>query len=557
MDRRLGAILVADVVGYSRLMGADEASALSALSALRGQTVDPCVAAHAGKVVKRMGDGWLIEFASALDAVSCAIAIQNDIVTHHEISLRIGVHLGDIIHDDENDIHGDGVNIATRLEGIAAPGGIAISDQVYNVLDGTQTPLFADGGERALKNIARKVRVWNWTGGAAGAVASIDSEGDDTPVIVLEPFTLGGDAEAAADLSLDVQSGLQDALAHRTGIRVATGTSEGVPASYRLHGRCRVSGNRCRLHLSITRAATSETCWSTKIDGDIGDGFAFVDDVVWKVSAAIRIQINAFAGAALADVPDADLTVQQLMSKAAYLLHQFETATMESARQTLEQAYARQPENPMVLSMYSYALMQFVPLAMQRLGDIDVARIMSLADKAVQFGSRVDYAFHNRARIRLWLRRDHQGCIQDSRRALAINPGFHFAVEDIALAQIFGDDPGAGVVSLERLVQEFPTHPTTACRLSILALGYIALGDAERALAHAEDAHERKPAIRLHAIVYAAAASAVGDHTGRPAFGDMIRRLDLRTGDADRFPFASDERTKELVAAMRRAGVPD
>ena len=129
MSRNLAAILAADVVGFSKMMGADEAKTLATLVALRHECFEPCVAKHNGTVVKRMGDGWLVEFSSALDAVTCAIDVQETLSDHPTFKLRIGVHLGDIVRDAEGDIYGDGVNTAARLEAVASPGGVAISDQ--------------------------------------------------------------------------------------------------------------------------------------------------------------------------------------------------------------------------------------------------------------------------------------------------------------------------------------------------------------------------------------------------------------------------------------------
>ena len=135
MERRLAAILISDIVGYSSLMGADEAGTLAALRQLRGEMFEPVVARHRGTVIKRMGDGWLVEFASAVDAVASAIEVQAGLAPHENIRLRIGIHVGDIMHEDE-DIFGDGVNIAARLQEIAVPGGIALSEMARNSLDG-------------------------------------------------------------------------------------------------------------------------------------------------------------------------------------------------------------------------------------------------------------------------------------------------------------------------------------------------------------------------------------------------------------------------------------
>jgi adenylate cyclase len=166
LQRRLAAILSADVVGYSRLMGMDEAGTLSRLNGLRRELIDPTIAAHSGRIVKLMGDGALVEFASAVDAVTCAIEIQRRLreldasgSEANPIQIRIGINVGDIIIDGE-DILGDGVNIAARVEGIAEPGGISISEDAWRQVHGKVTANFIDLGEQSLKNIARPVRVY-------------------------------------------------------------------------------------------------------------------------------------------------------------------------------------------------------------------------------------------------------------------------------------------------------------------------------------------------------------------------------------------------------------
>jgi adenylate cyclase len=167
VERKLAAVLAADIAGYSRLMGGDEEGTLSRLKALRKTLVDPKIAEHRGRIVKTTGDGLLIEFASAVDAVRCAVEVQRKMVGQnadvpHEsrIEFRIGIHVGDIIIDD-NDIFGDGVNIAARLEGIAEPGGVCISDDAQRQIRGKIDIAFEDMGPQDLKNIAEPMRAWH------------------------------------------------------------------------------------------------------------------------------------------------------------------------------------------------------------------------------------------------------------------------------------------------------------------------------------------------------------------------------------------------------------
>ena len=204
MERRLAAILAADVVGYSKLMAEDEESTLAQLQAHRAKLFDPIVAEHNGRVIKLMGDGTLVEFPSIVDAVKCANSIQSTLTeTGGPICLRIGINLGDVIVDGD-DIYGDGVNIAARLEAIAEPGGVCISDLVHQSIRAKTDVTFTDMGEQSLKNIEEQVRVWQWQSGSAvtslseqaAPAQTQDLELPEKPSIAVLPFNnMSGDPE--------------------------------------------------------------------------------------------------------------------------------------------------------------------------------------------------------------------------------------------------------------------------------------------------------------------------------------------------------------------------
>ena len=191
VERRLAAVLAADVVGYSRLMGGNEEGTLVRLKAIRKTLVDPAIAHHRGRIVKTTGDGLLVEFASAVDAARCAMEVQEsmaaqnrDVPREMRIEFRIGIHVGDIIFDD-NDIFGDGVNIAARLEGIAEPGGICISDDAHRQVRSKVSFTFDDMGPQALKNIVEPMRAWQWIlHNQRGAVLERAVRHDTTNVVV-------------------------------------------------------------------------------------------------------------------------------------------------------------------------------------------------------------------------------------------------------------------------------------------------------------------------------------------------------------------------------------
>jgi adenylate cyclase len=201
VERRLAAILAADVVGYSWLMGEDEAGTHVRLKALRKDFIEPKIAEHRGRIVKLTGDGALVEFASVVDAVQCAVEVQRSIAEHsaglepeQRIEFRVGINLGDVIIDD-NDIYGDGVNVAVRLEGLAPPGGVCISDVVHQMVRGRLDLAFEDLGEQQVKNIAQPLRVWRWVHDeiAAGRPSSRPGEFStsappDKPSIAVLPF---------------------------------------------------------------------------------------------------------------------------------------------------------------------------------------------------------------------------------------------------------------------------------------------------------------------------------------------------------------------------------
>ena len=194
MARNLVAILAADIVGYSTLMGEDEENTLISLRAFKKRNFNPIVLDHQGSIVKSMGDGWLVSFNNAKDAVHCAINIQKELEADTTIYLRIGIHIGDIVHDDD-EIYGDGINVAARLESLAEPGQVLISDSVHHSLDQKLSQLFGQSSTHQLKNIARPVQVFRWASTSA-VKSSQDPTASDTqgmitpdkPSIAILPF---------------------------------------------------------------------------------------------------------------------------------------------------------------------------------------------------------------------------------------------------------------------------------------------------------------------------------------------------------------------------------
>ena len=320
VERRLAAVLAADVAGYSRLMGRDEERTLAQLKSFRKTLVDPGIATHRGRIVKTTGDGMLVEFASAVDAARCAVQIQREMAEQNtavppelRIEFRIGIHVGDIIFDD-NDIFGDGVNIAARLEGIAEPGGVCISDDAYRQIRGKIDIPFDDIGEQNLKNIAEPMRAWQLrlTGEAAPALRGTPTKVQDLalpdkPSIVVLPFD-NMSAEPGQDYLADgIVEAITAALSCIRSFFVIARTSaftykgratnardvgKELGVAYLLEGSVQKAGNRLRIIVQLIETEGGAHVWSSRFDGDIDDFFDLEDRITEQVAGALQPSIR-------------------------------------------------------------------------------------------------------------------------------------------------------------------------------------------------------------------------------------------------------------------------
>jgi adenylate cyclase len=314
--RKLAAILAADVVGYSRLAGTDEDRTLARLRALRSDLIDPTIAVHNGRVVKRTGDGSLVEFRSVVDAVRCAIEVQNGMVERNaglpperRIEFRVGIHLGDVVEESDGDLMGDGVNIAARLEGIAECGGVSISEDAWRHVRGKVAANFVDTGEQSLKNIARPVRVYRVEQGEAVALPA-------TPALVLPnkpslavlPFqNMSGDSEQeyfVDGMVEDIITGLSrikwlfviarnSSFAYKGKSPDIRQVGRELGVRYVLEGSVRKAANRVRISAQLIEAQTGAHLWAERYDRTLDDIFALQDEITFSVVGAIEPSLRA------------------------------------------------------------------------------------------------------------------------------------------------------------------------------------------------------------------------------------------------------------------------
>jgi adenylate cyclase len=314
--RRLCVILAADVAGYCRLMGADEGGTLTALTAHRRELIDPAIAEHAGRIVKTTGDGLLVEFASVVDAVRCAVEIQRGMAERNRavpqdrrLAFRIGLNLGDVIVQD-GDLYGDGVNIAARLEALAEPGGICVSasahEQVQDKIAGVR---FEELGEQRVKNIARPIRAYRV---ALGLAEPMPSPGiPNWPSIAVLPLdNMSADPEQqyfADGLAEDLITDLSKVAGLLVTARNSTFTYKGRPVSvvqvgrelgvrYVMEGSVRKVDNRVRITAQLIDAATGTHVWADRYDRDLTDIFAVQDEVTHAIVGALRLRLTPDGG---------------------------------------------------------------------------------------------------------------------------------------------------------------------------------------------------------------------------------------------------------------------
>jgi TolB-like protein/class 3 adenylate cyclase/Tfp pilus assembly protein PilF len=369
--RKLAAILVSDVVGYSRLTGADEDRILARLRSLRSDLIDPTIAVHHGRVVKRTGDGSIVEFRSVVAAVNCAIEVQRAMVARNaevapdkRIEFRVGIHLGDVVEESDGDLMGDGVNIATRIESVAKPGAICLSEDAYRQVKARLDLAVTDLGLTQLKNIAEPIRVYSLEVGQpahakpAPATAPEKSAPPRLSMVVLPFANIGGDPSHEHFVDGVTESLTTDLSRIRRAVVVARNTAftyKGKPLDvktigrelnvrYVLEGSVQRGGNRMRVNVQLVDAETGNHLWAERFDKPLADLFDMQDEIVARLAGALNSELVAAEArrAETAPNPDSmDLHFQGL----AWLNKGMSPDHVAQARRFFDRALAADPDN--------------------------------------------------------------------------------------------------------------------------------------------------------------------------------------------------------------------
>ncbi|QND66329.1 tetratricopeptide repeat protein [Mesorhizobium loti] len=496
-NRKLAAILAADVVGYSRLASADEDRTLARLRALRSDLIDPIIAVHNGRVIKRTGDGALVEFRSVVDAVRCAVEIQNGMVERNagvpqdrRIEFRIGIHLGDVVEESDGDLMGDGVNIASRLEGVAAPGAICLSEDAYRQVKARLDLSVSDLGSTQLKNIAEPIRVYSLQVGTTAAAtpepaASLPAAAAPPKLsIAVLPFAnMSGDAEQdyfADGISEDIITALSKlsqlfVIARNSSFTFKgqnvhvqeVGTKLGV--RHVLEGSVRKSGNRVRITAQLIDAISGGHLWAERFDRDLTDIFAVQDDVTQQIVGALALNLTEDARQRRAPEHSRNIEAYDCFMRGRELWHRLTKDTNVAARELLQRATELDPN---FASAYAFLALTHGIDYLNRWGASppeSMAQAEEAAARAVALDDSDPWAHWALAIAKLYTRR-HDEAIDEVERALALNPNFAEAHVCRGETLYYSGRPEEALESFARGKTLNPYFPDVVLHFQALAL---------------------------------------------------------------------------------------
>ncbi len=447
VQRRLAAILAADVVGYSRLMGEDEEGTLAALTAHLTDSIEPCIAEHRGRVVKTTGDGLLAEFASVVDAVRCAVTFQDgmrernaDTPEARRIVFRIGINLGDVIVQND-DVYGDGVNVAARLEGLAPPGGVVVSGLVYETVRAKLDFGFEDLGPQTVKNIAEPVHAFAIQS-EAGA-PSLDDPKEaaplavpDKPSIAVLPFeNMSSDPEQeyfSDGVSEDIITDLSKIPDLMVIARNSTFVYKGRHVSLRdvgrelgvryvLEGSVRKAGERVRITAQLIDATDESHVWGDRYDGALDDIFSLQDRVTGEIVAALELKLGAPDREVATNRNEPNVEAYDHMLRARQLYFRFTPEANAAARAEVEKALAIDPEYADAVALMSECHLQVFHQVWSNDPKSELQTAADYACRAVELDAQLPQGHSALANVRVWQRR-HDEAVEEIDRAISLSP---------------------------------------------------------------------------------------------------------------------------------------
>lgn len=572
MERRLAAVLNADVVGYSRLMSADELGTLKLLKACETDVIEPAIARHKGRIVKRMGDGYLAEFASVVDAVECALGWQAQTTDgDRPLKFRMGVHLGDVIAEGE-DIYGEGVNIAARLEALSQPGCITLSDDAFRQVRNRVKVEFHDLGEHEIKNIPRPLRVWEWRCPTAipRRLQNVMLPPMNRPSIVIMPFrNLTGDPDMeyfTDGLRMDIQN----ALVKVSGLfLIASGSAYAfrgarpqdaactLGATYALEGSIRAAGKKVRVTAELSEAASGRIILTEQFDRILDDSFDLQDEITGRVLAAINVRLVSGEQAKVWHKTLKDLRALEAFYKGVHAFYQMDRESMQRARQYFERVAEIRPNASAGATWVAMSHWFDIQRGWSNAPEKSKELARQWAEVAVALPD-ADGQAHSALSYFYLIERRFDEALEAGRQAIANRPSCAYANCFYGnVLHYCGEQEGAiHHVKLAMRVQ--PLYPPFY--LHMLALAYGAKGEFESAVSTAKQALELGPNDLANRIVLTSAYVGLGRQDLAEQTAAEIKRMDPSFSVAqfaDAQPYRDKALLEQFVSDLRSAGLPD
>jgi adenylate cyclase len=579
VERRLTAILAADVAGYSRLMGADEEATLGQLKAHRRALVDPKVEEHHGRIIKTTGDGMLVEFASVVNAVRCAVEIQRgmiarnaDVPQQKRIEFRIGINVGDIIIDG-GDIFGDGVNVAARLEGLAKPGGICVSARVQEDIRGKLDIAFADEGEQQLKNIAWPVRVYRAQLGGAAPGARPSLPIPEKPSIAVLPFdNLSGEPEQEF-LADGIVEAITAALSRirsffviaRNSAFIYKGRATNVRdigselgVAYVLEGSVQKAGNRIRIIVQLIETEGGAHVWTARHDGTIDDIFDLQDRITEQVAGALQPSIRIAEIERSRRKRPQDLGAYDYAMRAMPHVWALEKDESAKALELLDQALAIDPTYPLALSLAGWCHAQ--RSVYNWADDIAASQALArtLAERAAELSGDDPLILAVLGAVHTFIR-NHGTARVLLERAVTLDPNAAWAWSRLGWLENYAGRPERAIENFERALRLSPLDPMNFNNHVGMGAAREIAQDYDKAVAHYRRALEERPhAMWIYRSLSTSLCGAGRMEEASEAYAEMMRSYPGLTISKFRQAMVFSAPTLDrMVDNLRKLGLPD
>lgn len=577
--RRLAAILAADVVGFSRLMEADETGTLAALKARRRDALEPLVARHRGRVFKLTGDGVLVEFDSVVNAVQCAVDLQQAMATANsgslegrQIVLRVGINLGDVVVDG-SDLYGEGVNIAARLEASADPGGVLISGNAFEHVRNKVDARFEDLGPQALKNIAEPVRAYRVTGLPAVTIAASKPAPDKPSIAVLPFLNLSGDPrqEYFADgIAEDIITALSrfhwflviarnSSFTYKGRTVVAREVARDLGVRYLIEGSVRKAENRVRVTAQLIDAGSGVHLWGERYDRDLDDIFLVQDEITQSIVASIAPEFESAEIRRASSADKRTLTVWDLVMQARWHLGMYKRDSCAKARELLLEAIAldaRSADAYCLLAMTHW--MQSI-YRWSESAEESADAALQAAGQAVRLDGG-DAVAQAALGIALTLQRRHDEAIETLNRAIGLNPNLASAHGGLAIACTFACDFRRGVEAARQAMKLSPRDLDRPFWMAALSFAALAEGRYEEVIDVTTTMLREKPDLPTALRHRAAALALLGrDAEARAVIDRLLQVAPETTVSQVRrvFSIRDPEIERRWLDGLRRAGLPE